>query len=71
MSAKKYPMLQRSAPNAMAQPPSPAQMQELYAAFHAWKEKYKANLLDIGKLTPKSHILSSEGVIHSAMPMAA
>lgn len=64
MAAKKYLMLQRSLPNPNAQPPSPAQMQELYASFHAWKEKYKANLLDLGgKLAPKRHVLGSEGLM--------
>jgi hypothetical protein len=64
MAAKKYLMLQRSTPNTNFQPPSPAQMQELYASFHAWKEKYKANILDLGgKLTSKIHILSSEGLM--------
>lgn len=68
MAAKKYLMLQRSTPTPNAQPPSPAQMQELYAAFHAWKEKYKANLLDLGgKLSPKSHMLSSEGLMDGPM----
>jgi len=28
--------------------PSPAQMQEMYAKFGAWQEKFKDNLIDMG-----------------------
>src|SRR5258707_2644866 len=44
----KYLCLQRSQPRQPQQPPSPAQMQEMYAAFNAWKEKFKDNILDMG-----------------------
>ena len=38
-------------------------MQEMYAAFNAWKEKFKANILDMGgKLRPGGKVLSSSGV---------
>ena len=43
----KYLFLQRSVP-VKREPPSPAQMQEMYAAFNAWKEKFKENILDMG-----------------------
>jgi hypothetical protein len=43
----KYLFLQRSLPRKREQP-SPAQMQEMYAAFNAWKEKFKENILDMG-----------------------
>ena len=46
--AKKYLFLQRSAARRIEQQPSPAQMQEMYAAFNAWKEKFKDNILDMG-----------------------
>jgi hypothetical protein len=43
--------------------PSPAQMQEMFAAFNAWKEKFKANILDIGsKLKPSGKVLTASGV---------
>ncbi len=62
---KKYLCMQRSAPrapDAPKQPPSPAQMQEMYAAFNAWKEKFKANIVDMGgKLMPGGKLVSAAG----------
>jgi hypothetical protein len=65
MPTKKYMCIQRSplrtgdAPS----PPSPAQMQEMFASFNAWKEKYKDNIVDMGgKLMPGGKILSAAGV---------
>jgi hypothetical protein len=38
-------------------------MQEMFAVFNAWKEKFKANILDMGgKLTPGGKILTGSGV---------
>ena len=43
--------------------PSPAQMQEMYAAFNAWQERYKANIVDMGgQLKPGGKILTDSGV---------
>lgn len=54
--------IHRSAPGKQ-EPPSPAQMQEMYAAFNAWKEKFKANILDMGgKLRPGGKVLTASGV---------
>jgi hypothetical protein len=63
MSMKKYLFIQRSQPSGkQQQPPSPAQMQEMYAAFNAWKEKFKANILDMGgKLQAGGKILTATG----------
>jgi hypothetical protein len=37
-------------------------MQEMYAAFNAWKEKFKANILDMGgQLKPGGKILTTSG----------
>jgi hypothetical protein len=68
MPSKRYLMLQRSQPSQPGQPsraaPSPAQMQEMFAAFNAWKEKFQANILDLGgKLDPDIKILTSEGLM--------
>ncbi len=43
-----YLCLQRALPGGAASKPSPAQMQAMYATFNAWREKYKANLPDLG-----------------------
>lgn len=62
MPTAKYLFIQRSQPGPR-QPPSPAQMQEMFAAFNAWKEKFKDNIVDMGgKLKPGGKILTASGV---------
>jgi len=65
MPTKKYICIQRS-PHRTGEPlspPSPAQMQEMFASFNAWKDKYKDNIVDMGgKLMPGGKILSAAGV---------
>ncbi len=57
----KYLMLLRSPPN-QAPPPSPAQMQEMFAAFNAWKEKFKDRILDMGgPLKPEGKVVTASG----------
>ena len=61
MTTQKYLFLQRSSPDP--QRPSPAQMQDMYAAWSAWKEKFKANILDMGgKLRPGGKVVSGSVV---------
>ncbi|MEO0812556.1 MAG: YciI family protein [Myxococcota bacterium] len=56
--------LQRSLPSQNKESPSPAQMQEMYAQFGTWKEKFESKLIDLGgKL--------GEGTIASAEPLDA
>ena len=68
MPTQKYLCIHRSAPGKHQQQqqqlqPSPAQMQEMYAAFNVWKEKFKANILDMGgKLRPGGKVLAASGV---------
>ena len=63
MPNQKYLLLQRS-PIEQQQPPSPARMQEMYAIWTAWKEKYKENIADMGgKLRPSGKVLSGSGVM--------
>jgi hypothetical protein len=58
---KKYLFLMRSQPENRQQPSS-AQMQEMYAAFNAWKEKFKENILDMGgKLMPGGKLVTRSG----------
>jgi len=40
--------MQRSLPIEDAEKPSPTQMQEMYAKFSAWQEKFKDNIVDMG-----------------------
>jgi hypothetical protein len=61
MPNRKYLFLQRSLPGKR-QPPSPAQMQEMFAAFNAWKEKFKDNIVDMGgKLMPGGTVVTASG----------
>ena len=66
MPTKKYMCIQRSprrTSESPAQPPSPAQMQEMFASFNTWKDQYKDNIVDMGgKLMPGGKILSAAGV---------
>ncbi len=62
MSTKKFLLIQRSVPGKR-EPPSPAQMQEMYAVFNAWKDKFKDNIVDMGgKLVPGGKVVSASGV---------
>ena len=62
MPTQKYLVFLRSAPGKQ-EPPSPGQRQEMYAAFNAWKEKFKANIVDMGgRLKPGGKILTASGV---------
>ena len=59
--SKKYLFLQRSQPSGRQQP-SPAQMQDMFAAFNAWKEKFKDNIVDMGgKLMPGGKVVTNSG----------
>ena len=71
MASPKYLFLHRSAPNqqqgSSREQPSPAQMQEMYAAFNAWKEKFKGNIVDMGdKLKPGGKVVTAAGVTDGA-----
>ena len=62
MPTQKYLLILRSVPGKQ-EPPSPAQMQDMYAAFNAWKDKFTANIVDMGgKLKPGGKILTTSGV---------
>lgn len=59
--SKKYLFLHRSQ-SGNRQEPSPAQMQDMYAAFNVWKEKFKDNILDMGgKLMPGGKVVTTSG----------
>lgn len=46
------------------EPPSPRQMEEMYAKFNAWKEKFSHNIVDMGgKLAGDSAVLTAQGAI--------
>ena len=47
MSKQTYLCVVRS-PSGKCEPPSPSQMESMYAKFNAWKDKYADNILDMG-----------------------
>lgn len=58
----KYLCIHRSEPGEH-ESPSPEKMQEMYAKFNAWKEKFSDNIVDMGgKLSGASAVLTSDGV---------
>ena len=62
MATQKYLVFLRNSPSKQ-EPPSPAQIQEMYTAFNAWKEKFKGNIVDMGgRLKPGGKILTASGV---------
>lgn len=62
MPTKKYLLLQRSPIDQP--PPSPARMQEIFAIWSAWKDRFKDNILDMGgKLGPGGKVLTASGAM--------
>jgi hypothetical protein len=62
MSTQKYLCMYRGGAPSQNKP-SPAQMQEMFAAFNAWKERFKANILDMGsKLKASGKVVTASGV---------
>ena len=57
----KYLCIQRSQPGGKREKPSPAQMQEMYAVFNAWKDKFRENIMDIGGKLGGGKVVTSEG----------
>lgn len=61
----KYLVLQRSQTRTSptpSKPTSPAQVQEMYAAFNTWKATFKKNILDMGaKLMPGGTVVTESG----------
>jgi YCII-related domain len=61
MSKQKYLCIQRSCPSGQREKPSPAQMQAMYATFHAWKAKFGKNIVDLGGRLGDGKVATSEG----------
>src|SRR6267142_1316539 len=60
MAKQKYLCIQRSKPGK-GEKPSPAQMEQMYAKFHAWKEKFQKNIADMGVKLGSGRVVASEG----------
>ena len=62
MPMQRYLFIRRSSGGTQERP-SPAQQQEMYAAFSAWQEKFNANILDLGgRLKPGGKVVRSSNV---------
>jgi hypothetical protein len=65
MSKRKYLVLFRSQPTAGGPQvsPSPEQMQQMFAAYKSWMEKFKDDILDRGdKLKSDGRVVTAAGV---------
>ena len=61
-----YLCIQRSEPGQskkQGEKPSPAQMEEMYAQFNAWKEKFASNIVDFGGKLGDGKLVTTEGAI--------
>lgn len=60
----RYLCLQRRLPGAdpqqQAAPPSPEQMQAMYAQFNAWREKFESQLTDLGGLLGAGRLVTAQ-----------
>jgi hypothetical protein len=62
MSTQRYLFIRRSAAGKQEQP-NAMQLQEMYAAFNAWKEKFKAEIVDMGgRLKAGGKVVRASGV---------
>ncbi len=63
MSKKKYLCIQRSKSDQQkkGEAPSPAQMEQMYAKFNAWREKFQENIVDMGGKLGGGKVVTSEG----------
>ncbi|HTE40861.1 MAG TPA: YciI family protein [Steroidobacteraceae bacterium] len=63
MSKHNYLCIQRSPAGQPqnSQPPSPAQMQEMFAQFTAWKERFQGSIVDMGGRLGGGKIVTSTG----------
>ena len=56
----KFLCVQRSLPAGDAEQPSPGEMQDMYARFNAWREKFEKNLTDPGGRLGQGKVVSHE-----------
>ena len=63
MAKRKYLVLFRNQPAGGQHAPSPEQMQQMFAAYKAWMEKFKDDILDMGdKLKSEGRVVTASGV---------
>jgi hypothetical protein len=63
MAKHKYMVLLRNQATGSGAGPSPEQMQQMFSAYKAWKEKFKDEILDMGdKLKSEGRVVTASGV---------
>ncbi len=65
MTNRTFLCIQRSQPtpnNEDRPAPSPAQMEQMYAQFNAWREKFADNIVDMGGKLGGGKVVTTEGV---------
>lgn len=64
MAKRRYLVLLRNQSTGGGQAgPSPEQMQQMFAAYKAWAEKFKADIVDMGdKLNSGGRVVTASGV---------
>jgi hypothetical protein len=63
MSRRKYLVLFRNQPTGGQPGASPEQMQQMFAAYKAWSEKFKGDILDMGdQLKSEGRVVTASGV---------
>jgi hypothetical protein len=60
MPKQRYLCIQRSQPSGKREMPSPAQMEQMYAKFNAWKDKFQKNIVDLGGRLGGGSVVTSE-----------
>ena len=63
MAKRQYLVLFRNPPTGGQSSPSPERMQKMFAAYKAWMEKFKDDILDLGdKLKSDGRVVTAAGV---------
>jgi hypothetical protein len=63
MPTQKYLVMLRNVPGKQ-EPPTPAQMKDMYGAFGAWQAKFASNIADMGgKLRPGGKVVTESQVM--------
>lgn len=60
MSKTTYLCIQRSVPGGSSEKPSPAQMEQMYAKFNTWREKFKDNIVNMGGMLGSGKVVTSD-----------
>ena len=64
MSNQNYLCIQRSVPKSeetSADKPAPKQMEDMFARFNAWREKFQGNIVDMGGKLGEGKLVTTQG----------